>query len=91
MQEVRVTPDAKAAATKLRAIVHGGLKQQVVDLQSQGHRLADGECWRGSKAAMFSGNVWPETNSALTKMIDALAELQVKVDAILEDIFAAGN
>jgi uncharacterized protein YukE len=91
MKTVLVTQEAKDAAVKMKSIVHGGLQQQVQDLQRQGKTLASGAVWKGQKADVFQGQIWPETDAALTKMITALADLQRRVDGVLDEIFAAGN
>jgi uncharacterized protein YukE len=91
MKTVLVTPEAKAAADRMKAIVHGGLQQQVQDLQRQGNTLAGGAVWKGSKADLFQGSIWPETDTALTKLVHALADLQRRVDGVLDEISAAGN
>ena len=91
MKTVLVTQEAKQAAVRMRSIVHGGLQEQVRDLQRQGDSLASGAVWKGEKADIFQGQIWPETNSALTRMIAALDDLQRRVDAVLDEIFAAGN
>ena len=91
MQTVMVTQEAKDAAVRMRSIVNGGLQQQVQDLQRQGQTLANGQTWKGAKAELFSTSIWPDTDRALTSMITALADLQRRVDGVLDEIFAAGN
>ena len=91
MKTVLVTQEAKDAAVRMKAIVHGGLQQQVQDLQRQGSTLASGAVWKGEKADVFQGSIWPETDRALTSMITALTDLQRRVDGVLDEIFAAGN
>ena len=91
MRTVMVTQEAKDAALRMKAIVHGGLQQQVQDLQRQGQTLAGGAVWQGAKADLFQSSIWPETDRALTSMITALGDLQRRVDGVLDEIFAAGN
>ena len=91
MKTVLVTQEAKDAATRMRAIIGGGLQQQVQDLQRQGTTLASGAVWKGEKADVFQGSIWPETDRALTSMLSALTDLQRRVDGVLDEIFAAGN
>ena len=91
MKTVLVTQEAKDAATRMRSIVHGGLSEQVQDLQRQGNTLASGAVWKGEKADIFQGSIWPETDRALTSLVTALADLQRRVDGVLDEIFAAGN
>jgi hypothetical protein len=91
MKTVLVTQEAKEAALRMKAIVQGGLQQQVQDLQRQGSTLASGAVWKGQKADIFQCSVWPETDRALTAMITALTDLQRRVDGVLDEIFAAGN
>ena len=85
------TPEAKDAATRIKAIVSGGLTEQVTQLRQQGQTLSNPNLWDGAKAGQFQGDVWPQTEAALTHMLEALGTLQLQVDAILTDIFAAGN
>jgi len=91
MKTVLVTQEAKDAAIRMRSIVHGGLSEQVQDLQRQGNTLASGAVWKGEKADVFQGSIWPETDRALTSLVTALADLQRRVDGVLDEIFAAGN
>ena len=91
MRTVMVTPEAKDAALRMRSVVHGGLQQQVQDLQRQGHVLAGGQAWKGAKADLFQTSIWPDTDRALTSMLGALADLQRRVDGVLDEILAAGN
>jgi uncharacterized protein YukE len=91
MKTVLVTQEAKDAAVRMKSIVHGGLQQQVQDLQRQGNSLASGAVWKGAKADVFQGSIWPETDTALTNLVTALADLQRRVDGVLDEIFAAGN
>jgi uncharacterized protein YukE len=91
MKTVLVTQEAKDAAVRMKSIVHGGLTEQVQDLQRQGNTLAGGAVWQGAKADVFQGSIWPETGSALTNLVTALGDLQRRVDGVLDEIFAAGN
>jgi hypothetical protein len=91
MKTVLVTQEAKDAAIRMKTIVHGGLQQQVQDLQRQGNTLASGAVWKGEKADIFQGSIWPETDTALTNLVTALGDLQRRVDGVLDEIFAAGN
>ncbi len=91
MKTVLVTHEAKDAALRMKAIVHGGLQQQVQDLQRQGATLSSGAVWKGEKSEIFQSSIWPETEQALTSMVTALGDLQRRVDGVLDEIFAAGN
>ena len=91
MKTVLVTQEAKDAAIRMKSIVHGGLSEQVQDLQRQGNTLASGAVWKGEKADIFQGSIWPETDRALTSLVAALGDLQRRVDGVLDEIFAAGN
>lgn len=91
MKTVMVTQEAKDAALRMKAIVHGGLEQQVQDLQRQGTTLSTGAVWKGEKADLFQTSIWPDTDRALTSMLTALDDLQRRVDGVLDEIFAAGN
>ena len=91
MKTVLVTQEAKDAAIRMKSIVHGGLSEQVQDLQRQGNTLASGAVWKGEKADIFQGSIWPETDRALTSLVAALGDLQRRVDGVLAEIFAAGN
>ena len=91
MKTVLVTQEAKDAALRMKAIVHGGLQQQVHDLRRQGASLAGGAVWQGQKADVFRGSIWPETERALSSILTALTDLQRRVDGVLDEIFTAGN
>jgi len=91
MKTVLVTQEAKDAALRMKSIVHGGLQQHVEELQRTGKTLASGAVWKGAKADLFQGSIWPETDATLAKMVSALGDLQRRVDAVLDEIFAAGN
>lgn len=91
MKTVLVTPEAKDRALQLQRIVDGGLQSQFDQLRATGGALAGGAIWKGEKADLFAGSVWPDVERALDRMTTALLDIQTRVNRVLDDIFAAGN
>ena len=91
MKTVLVTQEAKDKALRMRATIHNGLQGQVDELRHQGLALAGGAIWKGEKADLFAGSVWPDVERALDRMTTALLDIQTRVNRVLDDIFAAGN
>lgn len=91
MNTVLVTQEAKDRAMQLQRIISGGIQGQFDQLRSAGGDLSGGAIWKGDKAALFSGTVWPDVQRALDRMTTALTDIQTQVNRVLDDIFAAGN
>lgn len=85
------TPEAKQSVQKMQSIIAGGLTDQLRQLDAEGRSLSDPNIWDGTLAAEFRGSVWPETKSALDKMVSQLEELRGKVQVINQNIMAAGG
>lgn len=91
MNTVLVTQEAKDRALQLQRIISSGIQGQFDQLRSAGGELSGGAIWRGDKAAMFAGTVWPDVQRALDHMTTALVDIETQVNRVLDDIFAAGN
>ena len=91
MKTVLVTSEAKDRALQLQRIVDGGLQSQFDQLRTTGSALARGDIWKGEKADLFAGSVWPDVERALDRMTTALLDIQTQVNRVLDGIFAAGN
>ena len=91
MKTVLVTQQAKDRALQLQRIIGTGVQSQFDQLRSTGNDLAGGAIWKGEKADLFAGSVWPDVQRALDRMTTALTDIQVQVNRVLDDIFAAGN
>lgn len=90
MSRVLSTETAREAITRLSSIINSGLVDQISQLDSQGQILSDQNVWDGTLAAEFRGS-WPETKSALDRVVTELEELRGKVDRINADIMTAGG
>lgn len=91
MKTVLVTPEAKDRALQLQRTIGEGLQSQFDHLRAAGGDLAGGAIWKGEKADLFAGSVWPDVERALDRMTTALLDIQTQVNRVLDDIFAAGN
>ena len=91
MKTVLVTHEAKDRALQLQRIIGTGVQGQFDQLRSTGADLASGAIWKGDKADLFAGSIWPDVQRALDRMSTALTDIQTQVNRVLDDIFAAGN
>ena len=85
------TATAKDSISQVRSIIDGGLTSQITQLKSRGQTLSDPNVWDGRLAQRFRGELWPQTEQALQRMIEALTQLQSQVDVITTNIMDAGN
>jgi uncharacterized protein YukE len=85
------TATAKESIAQVRSIIDGGLTTQITQLKSRGQTLSDPNVWDGRLAQRFRGELWPQTEQALQRMIEALTQLQGQVDQITTNIMDAGN
>ena len=85
------TATAKESIAQVRSIIDGGLTSQITQLKSRGQTLSDPNVWDGRLAQRFRGELWPQTEQALQRMIEALTQLQGQVDQITTNIMDAGN
>ena len=85
------TPQAKESVTRMQSIIGGGLTDTLRQLDAQGRQLSDPNIWDGALASEFRGSVWPETKTALDKMVQQLEELRGKVEVINQNIMSAGG
>lgn len=90
MVRVLSSEEARTAITQMQSIINGGLTEQIRSLDSQGQRLSDPNVWDGKLAMDFRAQ-WPETKHAMDTMIQKLEELRTQVQAINQDIMAAGG
>jgi hypothetical protein len=91
VSRVLASDDAKSAIHQINNLVNGNLEQLLGQLDTQGQKLSDPNCWDGPKAVEFRSTVWPETSRSLKHVKSALDELRVKLDAITTDILRAGG
>jgi hypothetical protein len=91
MKTVLVTQEAKDRALQLQRIISSGIQGEFDQLRSTGNDLASGAIWKGDKADLFAGSIWPDVGRALDQMTTALVDIQTRVNRVLDDIFAAGN
>lgn len=90
MVRVLSSEEARTAVTQMQTIINGGLTEQIRSLDSLGQRLSDPNVWDGKLAMDFRAQ-WPETKQAMDTMIQKLEELRTQVQAINQDIMAAGG
>jgi uncharacterized protein YukE len=84
------TDQAKQSITKMKALIDGGLTQQINDLHKEGTTLSDPNVWDGNLAVQFRG-AWTEMNSTLNQLKQQLAELQSQINTINTNIMSAGG
>jgi len=87
---VKTTQQAVDAITKMKAIIDGGLVEQITSLHREGTTLSQPENWDGSLAARFRGD-WEQMHGTLEKVRTQLAELQTQIDGINKNIREAGG
>jgi uncharacterized protein YukE len=88
---VLATDEARATITQMQSLLSGGLADQVNQLDQQGQRLCDPNVWDGALAAEFRGSVWPQCNASLKSTLQALEQLQTRLQQINANIMAAGG
>ena len=86
---VKSTPEAIEAITRMRAVVDGGLVEQIQALHGEGGRLMDTTNWAGPKADEFR-QVWPDTHRHLQTVREDLVRLSEQLRTIQQNIQAAG-
>lgn len=87
---VVTTGEARDAIQKFKAILEGGLIQQIEDLNRQGQMLSQPEIWDGRLAQQFRTE-WADTYKKLQATKNALAELQKQIKDINDNIQRAGG
>ncbi|MGI3783484.1 MAG: hypothetical protein ACRYG2_22190 [Janthinobacterium lividum] len=85
------TEQAKSAITQLKAIIDGGLSNEINNLNVQGQSLSDPNNWDGPLAERFRSSTWPETKSALDRAKVELDELRGQLQQISTNIMTAGG
>jgi len=91
VSRVLATDEAKSAIHQINSLVNGNLEQLLGQLDAQGQKLSDPNCWDGTRAIEFRSTVWPETSKSLKHAKTVLDELRVKLDGITTDIMRAGG
>jgi uncharacterized protein YukE len=91
MARVVSSDEARQAVTQMQSIINGGLSQEIRNLGTQGRILVDPHNWDGSLASQFRGEVWPQTETALNKVLTELEQLRQKISQINTDIMTAGG
>ncbi|HEC10459.1 MAG TPA: pyrophosphorylase [Acidimicrobiales bacterium] len=91
MSRVLSTDQARQAVANLGRIVDGDLVGQLGALRAEGATLSDPNVWDGMEAARFRGETWPQAESALRQMIEALQQLRTYVQTINQNIMTAGG
>jgi len=87
---VVTTGEARDAIQKFKAILEGGLIQQIEDLNKQGQKLSQPEVWDGRLAQQFRSE-WADTYKKLQATKASLAELQKHLKDINDNILRAGG
>jgi uncharacterized protein YukE len=87
---VLTTDQAVQSITQMKAIIDGGLLDQITALNREGTTLSDPNVWDGRLSEQFRG-AWSETSRALETMRQQLMELGLRVEAINRDIMGAGG
>ncbi|QIK62948.1 pyrophosphorylase [Leucobacter viscericola] len=91
MSRVLSTQQAKDAINQVKAIITGGLQDEITKLDGQGKVLSDPNVWDGPLAIKFRGEVWPDTKTALDNVKTELDGLREQLDTIAQNIFTAGG
>ena len=87
---VKTTQQAVDAITKMKAIIDGGLVDQISALHREGTTLSQPVNWDGSLATRFRSD-WEQMHGTLEKMRSQLTELQSQIDGINRNIREAGG
>lgn len=90
MSRVLSTEVARDAITRMRSIIEGGFAEEIAQLNAQGQILSEPENWDGPLAVQFR-STWLETQAVLDRAREELVELNMQLDRISNDIFAAGG
>lgn len=85
------TDQAKQAITQIQSIVHGGLTEQISQLDRQGQQLSQSDVWDGQLASQFRGDTWPRTKKALDAAVAELTALREQLQKINQNIMQAGG
>ena len=87
---IKSTPEAIDAIRRMRAVIDGGLVEQLNALQREGTVLVEPFNWDGPLAQRFRDS-WPPTHADLVRMQQDLVRLNTELQAIQSDIQAAGG
>jgi uncharacterized protein YukE len=87
---IKSTPQAIDAIFRMRAVINGGLLDQLSLLNQEGGVLSDPHHWDGPLAQQFTSS-WPATHSHLMHTQQELVELNAELDRIQQAIQAAGG
>ena len=87
---VKSTPEAIEAIARMRAVINGGLLDQLSLLNQEGGVLSDPNNWDGPLARRFTGT-WSSTHTHLMTTQQQLVELNAELDRIQQGIQAAGG
>ena len=87
---VKSTPEAIDAIHRMRAVIDGGLVEQLNSLQREGELLAEPFNWDGPLALRFR-DTWPQVHGDLVRMQQDLVRLNTELQAIQADIQHAGG
>ena len=87
---IKSTPQAIDAIARMRAVINGGLLDQLSLLNQEGGVLSDPHNWDGPLAQQFTGS-WPATHSQLMHTQQDLVELNAELGRIQQAIQAAGG
>ncbi len=91
MPRVVTTDVAREAIKRLNTLVNGDLEQLLGQLETEGQKLSDPNCFDCARAVEFRSTVWPETSRSLKQVKGALDELRLTLDGITTDIMRAGG
>lgn len=87
---IKSTPQAIEAISRMRAVITGGLLDQLSLLNQEGGVLSDTGNWDGPLARQFT-STWPATHTHLMHTQQELVELNADLDRIQQAIQAAGG
>ena len=87
---IKSTPQAIDSIARMRAVIGGGLLEQLGLLNQEGAVLSDPSNWDGPLAQQFAGS-WPQTHAGLLHTQQDLVELNAELDRIQQAIQAAGG
>lgn len=90
MTRVLSTQAARDAITKMQAIIHGGLTEEISRLQVEGRTLSQPEIWDGVAASQFR-SIWESAEARLAATKADLEELRMRIDAVNANIMQAGG
>jgi hypothetical protein len=84
------TDEGKAAVTRMKTILDGGLIQSITDFINNGDQVADPNLFDGPHARTY-GSEWPGTKTALRNAHAELQQLATALDGVITDIQAAAG